>query len=205
MSQRVLLDSLQAVATKLSPWSGYFKKAVAERRALLQSIDPNLNVSVLSAALDEAVANNMVENYVGNLALPVGIAPTFVINKRHFVVPMCVEEPSVIAAASSAAKLIAEAGGFVAETTSNCMFGQIQLLDIADCAKAADTIAAHEMKLIDVANTFCESMKRRGGGVKGIKSRIITPQITARRQLLTKPYLVVMFEVRLYKTYHMIS
>lgn len=75
-------------------------------------------------------ANLMVENCVGMLSLPVGLGLNFVVNGDEYVVPMCVEEPSIIAAASSAAKLIAESGGFTATSSEPIMRGTIQLLDI---------------------------------------------------------------------------
>jgi hydroxymethylglutaryl-CoA reductase len=70
-----------------------------------------------------------VENCIGVAALPLGVAPNFVVNGQHFVVPMCVEEPSVIAAASGIAKLLSSNGGFTAQSTPNIMTGEVQVCD----------------------------------------------------------------------------
>jgi degradative hydroxymethylglutaryl-CoA reductase len=137
----------------------------------------------------------MVENCVGVLSLPLGVAPNFVINGRRLVIPMCVEEPSVIAAASGAAKLVAEAGGgFRAEATRSLMVGQVQLLDVADLQAATRRIEAEKGALIELANTqFCAKMHARGGGVVSLEVRTVAPRgaDSARR----RPYLVVHIEL----------
>ncbi len=79
----------------------------------------------------------MVENVVGTYALPLGIATNFVVNGRDVLVPMVIEEPSVVAGASFAARLARAGGGFHAETTEPLMIGQMQVLDVADLAQAA--------------------------------------------------------------------
>lgn len=71
------------------------------------------------------VADNMIENCIGSLSIPLGIAPNFVINNQHLIVPMCIEEPSVIAACSSISKLVAKHGGFFSDSTENIMTGQV--------------------------------------------------------------------------------
>ena len=121
----------------------------------------------------------MVENCIGTMELPIGIAPNFVINGKHYLVPFCVEEPSIIAACSSISKLVAKNGGFTADYTSNIMIGQIQILDINDNDKIDEIkaiIMNNQDKYIEIGNTFCESMKKRGGGVVKIEVRTIKPR-----------------------------
>ena len=123
----------------------------------------------------------MIENCVGCLSLPLGVAPTFVINGRHYVVPMAVEEPSVVAAASGIGKLVSEeGGGFTVESGENLMIGQIQLLDITHAAApqadsehdAVDAVIAiiqqQREELLRQGNSHCLSMVKRGGGMRDI-------------------------------------
>jgi hydroxymethylglutaryl-CoA reductase len=113
------------------------------------------------------------------VSLPLGLGLNFVINgERIEAVPMAVEEPSVIAATSGAAKLVSAGGGFKTGTTANVMFGQIQLIGIGDgkpaaVEAAAAAITAAKSELIDEANTYCASMLARGGGVVDITTRMV--------------------------------
>ena len=139
----------------------------------------------------------MVENCIGTVGIPLGVAPTFLINGRHFVVPMCVEEPSVIAAASNAAKLIAEsANGFIASSTPSIMTGQIQILDVkdGDFEAAINKIDSHKTELISMANQHCQSMVKRGGGVIDVIARVLKPR-NAQRTIQPNGFLVVHFQV----------
>ncbi|EQC40864.1 hypothetical protein SDRG_01930 [Saprolegnia diclina VS20] len=128
-------------------------------------------------ALPSRTANLMIENCIGVLGIPLGLGLNFVIDGRSLSVPMAVEEPSVVAAASSAAKLIAAyGGGFHTETSGNIMTSQIQLLDTADVPAAIAAIASHRDYLVDYANTnLCANMKRRGGGVLHVYAREVSP------------------------------
>ena len=81
-------------------------------------------------------ADKMIENVIGVLGLPVGLGLNFQVNEKDYVVPMAVEEPSIVAAASSAAKIIRNAGGFTAESTDPILIGQVQIIDVAHPAKA---------------------------------------------------------------------
>ena len=156
----------------LSSFSGYFKRSLPERQTLLLSCLPSLPSysasalpGLLHSSLSLSSADRMVENCVGLLSLPLGVAPSFVIDGRPYVVPMAVEEPSVVAAASGAGKLIAESGGgFRTSSTGNVMLGQVQLL-VADPDAAVRAIAERRAELIRAANALCPSMVKRGGGV----------------------------------------
>lgn len=120
-------------------------------------------------------ADKMVENCIGKLSLPLGLGLNFFINQKEYKVPMVIEEPSVIAAASSAAKYIKEVGGgFETKSTPPIMTGQVQLLDL-DTVKGEELILKNKKYLIDKANTFCERMVKRGGGVIDIQVRSVEP------------------------------
>ncbi|KAJ3215739.1 hypothetical protein HDU67_010377 [Dinochytrium kinnereticum] len=130
--------------------------------------------------LDEQIANNMIENCVGTLGVPVGLALNFVINSTPTVIPMAVEEPSVVAAVSGAAKTFGAHGGFKATTSErNIIFAQVTLCDVADVLSAAQVIRASKSDLIHLANTFVPGMVSRGGGVVNMTVR--TPKRNATR------------------------
>jgi hydroxymethylglutaryl-CoA reductase len=111
----------------------------------------------------------MIENVVGSYELPLGVATNFRINGRDRLVPMVVEEPSIVAGASYAARMARESGGFVASHTDPVMIGQIQLIAVADVATAMATIHANRMRIIESANAQSQSMVARGGGVRDVE------------------------------------
>ncbi|OQR81650.1 3-hydroxy-3-methylglutaryl-coenzyme A reductase [Thraustotheca clavata] len=139
---------------------------------------PSLALEELGA-LPSRTANLMIENCIGVLGIPLGLGLNFVIDGKSMSIPMAVEEPSVVAAASSAAKLIASyGGGFHTQTSGNIMTSQIQLLDTPDIPAAIQAIETHRKYLIDYANTqLCANMKRRGGGVLNIYARTINSMV----------------------------
>ena len=123
----------------------FYEQTLTERRATLaaESGLPEETIDTLSGlpGLDAAQADHMVENAIGTYALPLGIARNFVVNGREVLVPMVIEEPSVVAGASFMAKLARAGGGFTAVTTAPEMIGQMQILDIDDLDEATDTPA----------------------------------------------------------------
>ncbi|KAF9437226.1 hypothetical protein BGZ76_001569 [Entomortierella beljakovae] len=121
--------------------------------------------------LDEQIANNMIENCIGTLGLPLGLAFNFTINGSPMTIPLSVEEPSVVAAVSSAAKTIATYNGFKAVAPErNMIIAQVQLLDIKD--GNMDNVMAkmqeHERSIKEEANEYCINMVKRGGGVQRV-------------------------------------
>tara|TARA_B110000444_G_scaffold257658_1_gene296605 strand:+ start:1 stop:1149 length:1149 start_codon:yes stop_codon:yes gene_type:complete len=115
----------------------------------------------------------MIENVIGTMSLPVGIATNFVIDKKHYLIPFCLEESSVVAAASNMAKRCLEKGGFRTQNDAPMMIGQIQILDCPDINQSQ--LALHQAKdeLIDLCNSLPSTMVRLGGGCKRIETRII--------------------------------
>lgn len=126
-----------------------------------------------AAGLDLARADRMIENVVGLYSLPLGIATNFTINGRDVLVPMVIEEPSVVAGASYAAKLARAGGGFKAVTDPPEMIGQIQVLDVADPWSARFALLAARDELLAHANATDPVIVELGGGARGLEVRTI--------------------------------
>lgn len=124
-----------------------------------------------TGALDIHKAEMMIENVVGTTEYPVGIATNFLINGRDYLIPMALEEPSVVAAASYSAKLARPLGGFVADADEPVMIGQIQLVDIKDTKEAKQNILKKKEEIFDVANKCDSILVQFGGGVRDIEVR----------------------------------
>ena len=160
--------------------SGFYQKSVAERTALLAAW-AGLNtaeIETLHAGLSVAQADKMVENVVGVYSLPLGIGTNFVVNGRELLVPMVVEEPSVIAAVSYAARLARSGGGFQTGSTRSVMIAQVQLLGVPDMEQATARILAAQPALLAAANTS-PSIAAQGGGPLEIEVRClpVTPTV----------------------------
>jgi hydroxymethylglutaryl-CoA reductase len=108
--------------------------------------------------LSPELANQMIENAVGTFSLPLGLGLNLVVNGREYVVPMAVEEPSVVAAVSFANKIVREAGGFVAEADEPLMIAQVQVTRYGEPAQASEKILAHKEQLLALANSFHPSL-----------------------------------------------
>lgn len=117
-------------------------------------------------------ADMMIENALGTFELPLGIACNFLINGRDYLIPMAVEEPSVLAAISHAAKLIRAGGGFHTEATEPVMIGQIQVLDVPDMDAAVHAIRTHKADLMAIADTSDPIILKFGGGARDIIPRV---------------------------------
>ena len=117
-------------------------------------------------------ADNMVENAIGTLATPLGVATNFMVNGRDVLVPMAIEEPSVIAAASKGAKAARGGGGFRAVASEAYSIGQIQLLDVADTDAAARSISERSEDIIALANTKSSTLSKMGRGAKEVSCRV---------------------------------
>jgi len=119
------------------------------------------------------VADHLVENLVGVLPVPVGLGTNLVVNERDYVVPLATEEPSVVAAISSASRLVREAGGFSAASREPLMLGQLHQADPPDPEGARRALLAHREELLAAANALCERMVRRGGGARDLEVRML--------------------------------
>ncbi len=171
---------------------GFYKQSIPDRIATLTqwanlSID---EIAALDDGLSVAQADTMVENAVGRYALPLGIATNFLINDKDYLIPLVVEEPSVIAALSNAARLVRAGGGFRTGSTDPIMIAQIQLLDVTDPVQAEAAILQAKADLLALANTS-PSIAARGGGPRDIQVRHLP-------HTATQPMLIVhlLFDVR---------
>ncbi|HSC87602.1 MAG TPA: hydroxymethylglutaryl-CoA reductase, degradative [Polyangiaceae bacterium] len=155
--------------------AGFYQLSVAERRALV-ALELNLDVAELSAklergGLDAARADKVIENALGVYALPFGVGLNFRLNGRDFLAPMVVEEPSVVAAASNAAKMIRAGGGFETQMNDPLLVAQIELRRVPDETRARAALAERRDELLQRANTALASLVRRGGGARDIELR----------------------------------
>ena len=125
------------------------------------------------AGLSREQADHMIENVIGLHALPLGIALNFIVNGREVLVPMVVEEPSIVAGASFMAKLARAGGGFLAHTTAPEMIGQMQVLDSADLPMARLAILEQKESLLAEAGEIDPVLKRLGGGPRDLEVRLI--------------------------------
>jgi len=155
---------------------GFHKKTINDRRKDL--VDSGLleesDMQVLErGGIDLALADRMIENVVGLYSLPLGIATNFLINGRETLVPMAVEEPSIVAGASFMARLAREAGGFTAEADEPQMIGQIQILGLRDLPAAERALQARRAEILAEAGEADPVLKRAGGGPREIEIRRI--------------------------------
>ncbi len=162
----------------LSKIPKFYKLSVAERlrevhkRGLLSKED-YLSLLKGEHLLDSESADKMIENVIGVLGLPVGLGVNFLINDREYVIPLVVEEPSIVAALSSAAKTVHQAGGFHTESSESLLIGQVQLVDVPNHAKARAAIIQNEMELLNLANSLHPNLVARGGGARELEVRTI--------------------------------
>lgn len=157
---------------------GFYKRTLAERAALVAQwagLTPQEQSAMLGVGgLNAAQADHMIENAVGVYALPLGIATNFLINDKDYLIPMVVEEPSVVAAVSNAARLFREGGGFQTWSDEPIMIGQMQVLDLADVYVAAGAVRSQRQRLIQFVNEqLGGSIVARGGGARDIEVRLL--------------------------------
>jgi hydroxymethylglutaryl-CoA reductase len=157
---------------------GFYRLPIAERRARLAELHglPEEAFAALDGGLALATADHMVENVVGTYALPMGVALNFRVNGRDVLVPMVVEEASVIAAASNAARMVRASGerGFEARTDDPVMIAQVQLVGVADPDAAAQRIDDAEPELLARARETLPRLCQRGGGPVGVEARVLS-------------------------------
>lgn len=153
---------------------GFYRRSVTDRAdeiARLAGLTADERAA-LQGGLDLEQADHMVENVIGTFALPLAIAANFVVNGRDVLVPMVIEEPSVVASASFMARLARDGGGFRAGTTEPEMIGQVQLLEVPDLAMARRLIDNESAALLALANGVNPSIVARGGGARSIETRV---------------------------------
>ena len=170
---------------------GFYKLDVEQRRRMVADLanlnDEHIAALAASGELDDASADRMIENVIGTMSLPVGVATNFIIDEKHYVVPFCLEESSVVAAASNMAKRCHAKGGFSSNNDAPMMIAQIQLLDVGDHDAAIQQIEKNKLQLMELANSLPSTMIRLGGGCKNITTRLL--------ETLSGPMLIVHIHV----------
>jgi len=163
-----------------SEFHEFYKKSVEERLRILKHAagltDEEIGV-LRSSAIGMDVADRMIENVVGTCELPMGLGLNFMVNGKDVIVPMCLEEPSVVAAASFAAKLARPSGGFRTSSDEPIMIGQVQILGFKNAKTAKDAIIRNKKKIIAQANERDSVLVSFGGGAKDLEVREIDSEI----------------------------
>ncbi|MGE5555123.1 MAG: hydroxymethylglutaryl-CoA reductase, degradative [Methanocella sp.] len=162
---------------KSSVISGFYKLSPQERLKIitdLAELTPE-EAALLqqSCSLPLDVADRMVENVIGVFPEPLGVAVNFKINGKDYLIPMATEEPSVIAAASNAAKMVREGGGFQTSSTAPIMIGQIQVAKLPNAASAQKAVMEAKERILKKANEQDPILNQFGGGAKDLDARII--------------------------------
>ena len=173
---------------KSSLISGFYKLNPQERLALVkQFADLSENECKLlqnTGSLSLDLADHMIENVIGAMPIPLGIGVNFLINKRDYLIPMAIEEPSVVAAASYAAKMVRDGGGFTTSSTPPVMIGQIQAVGIEDPEAARMRVLSAKQEILKKANQQDPILAAVGGGAKDLEAKVI--QTTVGPMLITE-------------------
>jgi len=172
---------------------GFYQLDIEERTRIIAQwaeLSPD-DVSLLRQGLAVAQAERMIENVIGVHALPLGIAVNFLINGRDYLIPMAIEEPSVVAGASFAARLARQDGGFEADADDPVMIGQIQVVGVSDPWHARDEVLAYKEQVLELANRQDPIIVGLGGGARDLEVRVF-PQTSAGPMLV----LYLLYDVR---------
>jgi hydroxymethylglutaryl-CoA reductase len=160
---------------KSSRIPGFYDLDLDERAVLVSEwagLDEAERAVLRQAGLQAGRASQMVENVVGTHALPLGIAPNFLINGRDYLIPMAIEEPSVVAAASYMARIVRDAGGFQTCSTEPVMIAQMQVLDIPDPWAARFDLLCQKQRLLELANQTDPVVVSLHGGARDVEIRV---------------------------------
>ncbi|MEM3383521.1 MAG: hydroxymethylglutaryl-CoA reductase, degradative [Nitrososphaerales archaeon] len=163
--------------SKTSEISGFYKLSPEDRIRIVKEFsglsDEEVNLIQSMGGLKLELANRMIENVIGAIPIPLGIAVNFLINGKDYLIPMAIEEPSVIAAASNAAKMARVKGGFFANCTSPIMIGQVQAIGVKDPYGAKMSIISAKDEIISKANEQDPILVSLGGGAKDLDVKVI--------------------------------
>lgn len=162
---------------KSSEISGLYKLSPKERLRFVKDYagltDDEVSLLSNTGSLPMDMADRMIENVVGVMPTPLGISVNFLVNDRDYLIPMAIEEPSVVAAASYAAKMVRDGGGFYTSSTPPVMIGQVQIVDVTDPYAARLRIIQHKEELLKKANEQDPVLVSAGGGAKDIQAKTI--------------------------------
>jgi hydroxymethylglutaryl-CoA reductase len=157
--------------------SGFYKLPVDERVKIVKEFaeltDDEVELLRRTGRLSIDIADKMIENVIGTFELPYAVAVNFLINNRDYMVPMVIEEPSVVAAASNAAKWCREGGGIISIASEQIMVSQIQVVKVPSPHTAVIKILERKKEILDVANSTNELLTKLGGGAKDIEVKVL--------------------------------
>lgn len=174
--------------------SGFYNLSIEERLASVACqcnlSDEDIQTLTTMMGLGLERADHMIENTIGLYTLPMGIATNFVVNNRDVLIPMVIEEPSVVAGASLAAKLARPAGGFTATADEPVMIGQIQLVNVPDPDAARSSVLQSREELLEAVNKVDPVLVHMGGGARDLQVRFL--------ETATEPMVIihVLYDVR---------
>jgi hydroxymethylglutaryl-CoA reductase len=176
---------------KSSQVSGFYKLSIDERLKVIKDFagltDEEANLLKSTGGLEFDLADRMIENVIGTFPLPLGIAVNFQINGKEYLIPMAIEEPSVVAAASYSAKMARSQGGFFTSSTEPIMRGQIQTVKVPDPYRAKMAVLKAKEEILKKANDQDPLLVSVGGGAKDVQVKVID---TPRGQMVITELLV---------------
>ncbi|PDM26925.1 hydroxymethylglutaryl-CoA reductase, degradative [Candidatus Bathyarchaeota archaeon B24-2] len=162
---------------KTSRIPGFYKLKPKERLEIVKDFasltEDEVEALMNTGSLPIELADRMIENVIGAIPIPIGVAVNFLINGRDYMIPMAIEEPSVVAAASNAARMARRSGGFHAECTSSVMIGQIQCVGIKDPYRAKMEVLSAKEEILQKANEQDPLLVSLGGGAIDLEARVI--------------------------------
>lgn len=157
--------------------SGFYKLSIEERLKIVSEFaglsNEEIDLMKKYGALDIETANRMIENVISTYQLPLGIAVNFLINNKDYLIPMVIEEPSVVAAASNAARMTREGGGVYTSSTGPLMIGQVQLVKVPQPSIARLEILKRKDEILELANQCDPVLVKLGGGARDLEVRIV--------------------------------
>jgi hydroxymethylglutaryl-CoA reductase len=166
---------------RTSRFPGFYKVSLQERRVLVGDATgagpEDIERSLGGGGLDAETADKFVENVLGTYALPYGVALNVRVNGRDHVVPMVIEEPSVVAAASNAARMVRESGGFVAEADPPLMIAQVQIHSVHDAPAGVAAVQAHQTEIVKLCDQAIPGLLARGGGTRAVEARVLADDV----------------------------
>ncbi len=153
----------------------FYQLPICERQRVLREkygcTDADILAMSGAAGLSEETADRMIENVIGRYSLPMGISRNFVINGKDYPIPMVIEEPSVVAAASNGARIASSGGGFRAEADPPLMISQLQIVGLKDLQEAVTALLEKKSDLLALAAESCPNLLKRGGGPVDLEIR----------------------------------
>ncbi len=161
---------------KTSRFPGFYKLPSNQRIEIIKNFadlsDDEANL-IKTGSLSFDIVDKMIENVIGSIPFPLGIATNFMINGRDYLIPMAIEEPSVVAAASNAAKMARLKGGFSTSSTGSIMIGQIQVVKVKSPSKAKQAILSSKEEILKKANEQDPILYSLGGGAKDLNVKVL--------------------------------